>query len=130
MKWRSNLKECEKATTMDWLKAQNQSGQCFGRDSNQAAPKYESKVLLPGQIFSVSVITHMLQLTLKPSYDHHDCRRKWNMHVISSYCCWGGETSCVTSRSAVIGRFCWSETMVIKAFMSKNLLIMVKHTNK
>jgi len=56
----------------------NQDSQCFGRDSNQAAPKYESKVLLPEQICSVSVITHTLGLT-KPGYDHHDCRWKWNV---------------------------------------------------
>jgi len=75
-----NQKECEKATIMDWLKAQNSvrtvSILAGIQDSHQATPKYQSKVLLPQQICSVSVITHTLGLMSKPGYDHHDSRRK------------------------------------------------------
>jgi len=33
------------------------------------------------------------------------------MNFISSYCCWGGETSSVTSGAAVAGEECWSKIM-------------------
>jgi len=47
------------------LRHKIQSGQCFGRDSNQAAHKYESKLLLPGQLkaqYSVRTISVLAEI--------------------------------------------------------------------